>query len=142
MHFRRVLPAFLVTLLLCTIVAYATTGSQTVTVDYRDIKVTYDGTTVELMDATGAPVEPFALNGTTYLPVRAVANALGLEVGWDNDTATVILTTPEIRKPVYITASGKRWHHDAHCNGGTYWEVPYESAVGMGLTPCDKCVLK
>ncbi|NCC69307.1 MAG: copper amine oxidase N-terminal domain-containing protein, partial [Clostridia bacterium] len=33
----------------------------------------------------------FIYGGTTYLPVRAVASALGVEVGWDGDTSTVYL---------------------------------------------------
>lgn len=74
--------------------AAATVGRYTVDADYSDIKVTLDGNAVTLVDANGAAVEPFAINGTTYLPVRAVANALGLEVGWDAATSTVQLTTP------------------------------------------------
>ncbi|MBQ9997667.1 MAG: hypothetical protein IJP19_01465, partial [Clostridia bacterium] len=31
-------------------------------------------------------------NGTTYLPVRAVASALGMDVDWDGNTSTVILS--------------------------------------------------
>lgn len=73
--------------------AVATVGSRTVSVDYNDIKVTLNGSQVNLVDANGAAVEPFAINGTTYLPVRAVANALDLNVGWDQATTTVILTT-------------------------------------------------
>lgn len=73
--------------------ALATTGRQTVEVDYNNIKVTLNGEAVALVDANGAPVEPFAINGTTYLPVRAVASALGLDVGWDPATTTVTLNT-------------------------------------------------
>lgn len=132
----------LVTLLLVGSIgtAAATVGSKTVEITYNDISVTLDGASVALVDANGNPVEPFMLDNTNYLPVRAVAQALGLNVGWDGATRTVILTTPEERQAVYITRTGKRWHHDPNCNGGTYWEVPYATAVGMGLTPCDKCV--
>lgn len=73
--------------------ALATTGRQTVEVNYNNIKVTMNGEAVALVDANGAAVEPFAINGTTYLPVRAVANALGLDVGWDQETATVTLSS-------------------------------------------------
>lgn len=122
--------------------AYATVGSKTVQIDYNDIRVILDGQQVNLIDANGGPAEPFAISGTTYLPVRAVANAFGLEVGWDGATRTVILNRPEASRQVYITRTGSRWHYDSHCNGGTYWEVPYSTATGMGLTPCDKCVNK
>ena len=73
--------------------AMATVGSRPVTVDYNDIKVTLDGKAVDLVDANGNAVEPFAIAGTTYLPIRAVASALGLDVGWDSATSTAVLTT-------------------------------------------------
>lgn len=120
--------------------ASAKTGKETKELEYRDIKVSFDGKILDLKDAAGNPVEPFMFNGSNYLPVRAMAETLGLNVAWDGSTATVVLTTPEESRPTYITATGKKWHIDPNCNGGTYWEVPYASAVGMGLTPCDKCV--
>ena len=36
-----------------------------------------------------------ALNGRTLLPLRAVSEALGCKVGWDNTTKTVTITTAE-----------------------------------------------
>ena len=120
--------------------AAANVGRQTVEVDYNDIKITLNGETVELVDASGAPVEPFAINGTTYLPVRAVSDALGLDVNWDAATSTVVLSAPEAEREVYITRTGSKYHYDSNCNGGAYWPVSYETATGMGLEPCDKCV--
>lgn len=73
--------------------AAATIGNQAIEVYYNNIKVTLDGKAVNLVDANGAAVEPFTINGTTYLPVRAVANALGLGVDWDQATATVVLSS-------------------------------------------------
>lgn len=61
---------------------------------YSGIQITLDGKKVAPTDANGNPVEPFAVDGTTYLPVRAVANALGLGVAWDQATQTVALTSP------------------------------------------------
>ena len=57
------------------------------------MKVTLNGQTVDLRDAYGNEVEPFTINGTTYLPVASIGKALGLNVSWDNSTKTVILTT-------------------------------------------------
>lgn len=74
--------------------ALAKTGTQTAELTYRNIKVALDGKSVALVDASGNAVEPFIIDGTTYLPVRAVSGALGLNVGWDGDTNTVILTSP------------------------------------------------
>ena len=138
---RSFIAGILVTLSVLGVVGAAAAASQqTATLDYADIKITLDGQAVTPTDANGAAVEPFAISGTTYLPVRAVANALGLEVTWDSATSTVVLTTPEGEKTVYITRTGEKYHYDSTCNGGTYWAVPFETATGMGLEPCSKCV--
>ena len=79
--------------------AAATVGSRTVTVDYADIKIELNGQQINPTDANGTPVEPFAINGTTYLPVRAVSSALGLDVDWDGATSTVKLTKPNSATP-------------------------------------------
>ena len=63
-------------------------GTREISAAFRDIKIIVDGKQL----STSA--EPFIYNGTTYLPVRAVGEAVGKEVAWDNDTKTVTLTTP------------------------------------------------
>ena len=50
---------------------------RTLEATYSGIRITLDGREVDPKDANGAAVEPFAVDGTTYLPVRAVADALG-----------------------------------------------------------------
>ena len=74
--------------------ALAVTGKVTKELEYRNISVTLDGVKLDLRDAKGNAVEPFMFDGTNYLPVRALAEALGLEVAWDSANATVVLTTP------------------------------------------------
>jgi len=71
--------------------ADAMVGTKAANLEYSNIKVTLDGVPVSLVDANGNSVEPFIISGTTYLPVRAIAGALGLEVDWDAATQTVIL---------------------------------------------------
>lgn len=68
----------------CTAVGAATIAKN-ITVYYRDIKIVVDGIK-ENPDA-----EPFIYNGTTYLPVRAVSEALGENVEWDDTTSTVYI---------------------------------------------------
>lgn len=43
-------------------------------------------------------------------------------------------------RTVYITPTGKRYHYDNSCNGGTYIESTLDEAISRGLTPCKKCV--
>ena len=63
------------------------------TLYYNDIKITLDGTPLVPKDVTGKVVEPFIIDGTTYLPIRAVGGALGLGVDWNPQTSTVLLTS-------------------------------------------------
>ncbi len=55
------------------------------------IKIVIDGQQLNPTDANGNKVEPIIYNGTTYLPVRAVANAIGKAVYWDGPNYTVYL---------------------------------------------------
>lgn len=55
------------------------------------ITVKYNGEVQTLKDAAGNTVYPVSYNGTTYLPVRAVSNMLGVAVAWDQSTQTVLL---------------------------------------------------
>lgn len=73
--------------------ASASTGAVQRTLSYNDIKITLDGKEIIPKDANGNYVEPFIIDGTTYLPVRGISSALGLGVGWDQNTHTVQLTS-------------------------------------------------
>lgn len=55
------------------------------------ITIKYNGEVQALTDATGTHVYPISYNDTTYLPVRAVSNMLGIDVQWDEATQTVLL---------------------------------------------------
>ncbi len=72
-------------------VVYGKEASQGIEVFYRNIKLFVDGGEVVPKDANGNLVEPFIYNGTTYLPVRAVAEALDKDVKWDGKNATVYI---------------------------------------------------
>jgi hypothetical protein len=55
------------------------------------IRITYEGQPLELRDAQGRQLTPITYEGSTYLPVRAVAQAAGIAVDWDAATQTVLL---------------------------------------------------
>ena len=82
---------FLVAVLLFGGIAAATGTTRDITVIFRDIRLVINGQQVTPRDAHGNVVEPFILDGTTFLPVRAVAEAVGLPVHWDGNTNTVYL---------------------------------------------------
>lgn len=72
-------------------VVFAKQASETINVIYDNIKIMIDGKEYLPTDANGKSVEPFIYNGTTYLPVRAIANAFDKDVDWEAQTSTVTL---------------------------------------------------
>lgn len=107
-----------------------------------------------------------AINGRTMVPVRFVSEALDCTVEWDGAAQAVYIFTAD--KPqaeptapttvvnqtivgeepaetneartIYVTPTGKRYHYDPNCNGGTYIKSTLAEAQRRGLTPCKKCV--
>ncbi len=71
--------------------AFAANTTTLYNVLTNGIKIVVDGKKLNPTDAQGNTVEPMIYNGTTYLPVRAVANALGKAVYWDGPNYTVYL---------------------------------------------------
>ena len=67
-------------------------GGEYAILEYRDIKICIDGEIITPTDADGNFVEAFIIDGTTYLPVRAVTNAFGKEVSWDENTHTLYIS--------------------------------------------------
>lgn len=41
---------------------------------------------------------------------------------------------------VYITPTGRKYHLDSNCNGGSYSAASLEDAFAKGLEPCGKCI--
>ena len=41
---------------------------------------------------------------------------------------------------VYVTPTGKKYHYNSSCNGGSYSPTTLDNAIKMGLTPCKKCI--
>ena len=74
---RRLFIGIILGAIVASMTAFATTSTLTKDVTYRNIKIVVDANEIIPTDANGTYVEPFIIDGTTYLPVRAVANAFG-----------------------------------------------------------------
>ncbi|MDR1573612.1 MAG: copper amine oxidase N-terminal domain-containing protein [Clostridiales Family XIII bacterium] len=101
---------------------FASVGAYPLMASFADIRIFVDGKQVDPRDANGASAEPFIINGTTYLPVRAVAEALGMDVSWDNASKSVRIVradepttpAPQTKTPVSVPvppaeAALKQW---------------------------------
>mgnify|MGYP003269868586 FL=1 len=59
------------------------------------IGITLNGARFTPRDANGKQVSAFLYNGTTYVPVRAISEAMGMDVSFNSATRTVVLTTAD-----------------------------------------------
>lgn len=89
----------LVCAILLGVSALAAGNSKMIEAFYTGIRLFVDGGEYIPTDANGKVVEPFIYNGTTYLPVRAVANAFGKDVIWDGANQTVYLGKKDQNQP-------------------------------------------
>lgn len=88
-------------------------GEKELEINYRDIKVLLDGSELTLKSADGKVIEPFIYDGTTYLPLRAVAETTGAEVEWDGATNSIYLSVeddePAPEKSTYDLSKTSDW---------------------------------
>lgn len=71
---------------LCATVVNAANYTKTLNATYRNIGVTYNGVSKTLS------AEPFLVDGSTYVPLRAVSEVMGADVSWNGSTNTVTIT--------------------------------------------------
>jgi hypothetical protein len=106
-------------------------------------------------DANGAKTAPISYKGTTYVPLRAVAEATGAEISWDSKSQTISIYTvkqsesnePKERKPFSsdtvshlqggITANGITRNKDELLFGETQYTTAFVvygiNSAGQGL---------
>lgn len=80
----------------------ATTGIKELKAFYNNIKISVNGKEIK------TDIEPFIVDGRTYVPVRVVSEALGVDVNWNDKTNTVEIgkvSQKEVEKPT-ITYQG------------------------------------
>lgn len=82
----------LVTTAVLAVGVIASGGLETITAYLnKNVKISFKNEIQTFTDADGNVVYPITYEGTTYLPVRAVAGLVDLSVGWNADTNTVEL---------------------------------------------------
>lgn len=86
----------IVMLLIMSLSVTALAASGAVKIEVSPIKVMVDGKIFQPKDAKGNDAMVFVYKGTTYAPVRALAEAYGLEVGYDAKTNLATVTKPTV----------------------------------------------
>lgn len=174
---KKRLPTFLAGVLTATLVfglglsALAATGAVG-TVDYNTVglikdsqQVFYAGEDYTLSNGYTAPAsilftDPSG-NGTTYLPVRRIADLFNAQIGWDNATGSVVIgeglpavsappaaspspqpseTAAPVGKTVYVTATGEKYHN-AGCRylKKSQRAITLSDAQSRGYSACSVC---
>jgi len=85
----------LVSVLLVTTLTFASGAIREV---FYGVNVVVDGVPQEF----DADSQPFISDGRTFLPVRAIAETLGVDVNWDGETRTVYIGTPPIGEAIIL----------------------------------------
>ena len=73
-------------------VVFANGVWEDVTIYYDNIKIKVNDTYIDLTNANNETIEPFIINGTTYVPIRAVSEAMGKKVMWDGNEKVVYIS--------------------------------------------------
>lgn len=81
----------LAVLTVCALFVCGVAWADPIDVFYNGIDVYVNGAKTELWDSNGNAVEPFIYNGNVYLPLPAVAQALGWSYSWDGSTMSAYL---------------------------------------------------
>lgn len=68
--------------------------SKRTTIEVDPVNIQVNGEVFQPADGNGNPVDVFAYNGTTYAPLRALAEAYGLEVGYDAEANMATVEEP------------------------------------------------
>ncbi len=82
----------IVTVILMSTVVFADQVKESIEVMWNSVNITVNG------EKVGA--DNILYNGTTYVPLRAIAEILGKEVGWNQETNTASINDKGVEKPV------------------------------------------
>ncbi len=109
--------------------ALAALAAKTIQV-YTGVDIYVDDVKLEPTNVNGNPVEVFVYNGTTYLPIRAVGEALGKTVQWDPKTNSAYLGKHTGEKPAV-------WLQDLDYFTGENLEIKTTEKDNLGNTRQD-----
>ncbi|TQR38682.1 stalk domain-containing protein [Brevibacillus brevis] len=82
-QYLAIASALILTTTLIPTSSQAATGTKNLQAKYNNIKVIYNGAAVP------TTIEPFIVNGTTYIPLRMMAGVFSKDVAWDGAKYTI-----------------------------------------------------
>lgn len=127
-------------------VAYSAVGASRNIAVEEGIRMQINNAAFVPKDAKGNPVSPFLYNGTTYVPMRPLCEAIGLTVNYDSATKTVSITAPTT--PTTPNTGNNNTNGGTNTNGTAISEdqaklaALTDSGVTAANAKFDKCELK
>lgn len=97
---KKIIIIMLLIIAFYTNIALASVATKSEILNYVGIEIEIDNNKIIPKDVLGNVVHPFIINGTTYLPVRAISEALGKNVEWEGDTCSVYITNQNEKKEI------------------------------------------
>ena len=86
---KKRIPAIILMFALFLTTSYAANTYRKTIAVTSGVNVEFNNEAIDMTDANGKAVEAFTYNGTTYVPIRAVSNAFGADIGYDRNTQTI-----------------------------------------------------
>lgn len=123
--FLSFLSGALVMLMLFALPVSALAANGTFRIEGSPINVLVNGEVFQPKDAKGNDVLVFVYNGTTYAPLRALAEAYGLEVGYDGSKNLATVSQPSTPAPRAATVSTNSSFESA-------WEIKEKPVTHYG----------
>lgn len=97
---KKIMIIMLLIIAFYTNITLASVATKSEILNYVGIEIEIDSNKIIPKDVLGNVVHPFIINGTTYLPVRAISEALGKNVEWEGETNSVYITNPNEKKEI------------------------------------------
>lgn len=133
---KKRIPAIILMFALFLTTSYAAnTYRKTITVT-SGVNVEFNNEAIDMTDANGKAVEAFIYNGTTYVPIRAVSNAFGADIGYDRNTQTISVYDEFHRNSYSSVQTGctisvcmtELEVYRAAINNNAFWTAPAEKS--------------
>lgn len=125
---KKFLSGFLSCAIIMTLALSVMAITGKTTIDVYPIDIMVNGEVFQPTNAQGKPVDVFTYKGTTYAPLRALAVAYGLEVGYDAEKKLATVSEPEATPTPDTTAKPdySDWSEEKEAEYQTFrakWEI-------------------
>ncbi len=112
--------ASLVIAVLITSASFATTQTGTISAVLSNIKIILNGIELKAKDNAGNELLPIIYNGNTYLPLKAIADAVNIPAVWHGKSKTVFLGKNDLNLPAAFLTDLKPFFNEGLSRADDY----------------------